>query len=107
MAVQPTQPERIGNRAGLGRARRTLSEPLESLKGDRISRPPVRPEDSVQISSTAETLHQASSDFQSSDADLSPERLQQVLNRISNGFYQRPEVRAEVARKIAQAFGNS
>jgi hypothetical protein len=106
MAVQPTQPDRIG-RSGLGRARRTLGDAPESLKGDRAPRPPVQPEDSVQISSTAETLHQASSDFQTSDADLSPERLKQVLNRISNGFYQRPEVRAEVARKLANSLGDS
>jgi hypothetical protein len=39
--------------------------------------------------------------------ELPPERLNLILKRTSNDFYQRPEVRAEVARKIARACGLS
>jgi hypothetical protein len=106
MAVQPTQPDRIGG-SGIGRARRTPGETPESARSDRGPRHPLPLGDSIEISRTAEELHQVSSDFLAEASELSPERLQQVLNRIADGFYLRPEVRAEVARKLAKALGES
>ena len=107
MAVQPTQPDRIGNRPGTGRARRTLGEAPDQLKGDRTLRPQRQPdEDSIEISTTAEMVMRMPPDILPQD-ELPPERLHLLLKRISTDFYQRPEVRAEVARKIAQASGLS
>jgi hypothetical protein len=77
------------------------------LTGDRPLRPQRQPEeDSIEISNTAELVLRMPPDILT-DTELSPERLQQVLSRISTDFYQRPDVRAEVARKIAQASGLS
>jgi hypothetical protein len=77
------------------------------LKGDRTLRPQRQPEeDSIEISTTAEMVLRMPPDILPED-ELPPERLHQVLNRISTDFYQRPEARAEVARKIALASGLS
>jgi hypothetical protein len=100
MAVQPTQPDRIGG-SNLGRARRTPEAATGQARVDRDGRRPVSTGDSIEISPAAEELHQVSANYEVGDSDLSPERLQQVLNRISQGFYLRPEVRAEVARRLA------
>lgn len=107
MAVQPTQPDRVGNRPAPGRARRTLGEAPDQLKGDRPLRPQRQPEeDSIEISSTAEMVTRMPPDILPHD-ELPPERLHLVLKRIATDFYQRPDVRAEVARKLAQASGLS
>ncbi len=38
---------------------------------------------------------------------LSPERMQTVLRRLADGFYDRAAVRKEVARRVALDTGNS
>ena len=106
MAVQPTQPDRIGG-SNVGRARRSPESPQDRDRVDRGAPRATAKGDSIEISTAAGQIQPVSSDYDLGESDLSPERLQQVLARVSEGFYLRPEVRAEVARKLAKVLADS
>lgn len=65
--------------------------------------PPTRTNggDDVQISTEARDL-QALGATQGGAPALAPDRLRQVLQRMSDGHYDRPEVQSEVVRRIAK-----
>jgi hypothetical protein len=106
MSVTPPGPGQIGG-SGLRRSRQTSGETQieDRARGAARSRP--RSEDSIEISETAEELGQTSSASGPTGLDDATEWLPQVLTRISDGFYHRPEVRAEVARRLGRVLGIS
>jgi hypothetical protein len=81
--------------------------------------PPVRPNaqpagpapvppasDKISLSAAARQLAaQAASGPQSGELQLSPERLKEVSQRVANGFYDRPDVVKETARRVAPDLG--
>jgi len=56
--------------------------------------PPI---DRVDLSEAAKAL--ADREEARPSGSLSPERLRDVVTRLASGFYDRPEVRAEIARR--------
>ena len=68
---------------------------------------PVRPaSDKVSLSDAGRQLAaQAASGVRTGELQLSPDRLQEVSQRVSNGFYDRPEVVKETARRVAPDLG--
>lgn len=57
--------------------------------------------DDVQISSHARELQQLGSSAQAAP-ELSPARMKQVLERMAEGHYDRPEVQSEVVRRLVR-----
>ncbi|KPJ92811.1 MAG: hypothetical protein AMS18_06550 [Gemmatimonas sp. SG8_17] len=57
--------------------------------------------DSVELSSAAQELHDVAGSGGPESNTLPIERLQEVLQRISDGFYDRPDVVDEVAKRVS------
>jgi hypothetical protein len=64
-----------------------------------------RPDDSVQLSAEARQASQAGSS--TSTSGLTAERLQEVLKRLTSGYYDNPQVIDKVARKVADELGGA
>jgi hypothetical protein len=64
-----------------------------------------RPDDSVQLSAEARQASQAGSS--TSTSGLTAERLQEVLKRLTSGYYDNPQVIDKVARKVADELGGT
>jgi len=60
--------------------------------------------DRVEVSDAARELA-AQATVSRAESTLEPARLRQVLDRVSRGFYERPEVRAEVTRRLSGDLG--
>jgi hypothetical protein len=63
---------------------------------------PAAKQDDVTISAQARELQQRDATGGGPSGELSPARLQEVLGRVSSGYYDRPQVQAVVVRGIAQ-----
>jgi hypothetical protein len=98
MTIQPTTPgstpttgtDRLDRKAPLSPAR-----PSDTSTSEVTSATP----DKVQISDAARGLLQNRLELVS---QLPPGRLREVLERLNNGFYDRPEVRRAVVESIAE-----
>ena len=56
--------------------------------------------DRVELSSVAQELRQLAAADRPETNTLSPDRMKEILQRITDGFYDRPEVIDEVARRL-------
>jgi hypothetical protein len=56
--------------------------------------------DRVELSPAAKELRELAAANRPEANTISPERMKQVLQRIADGFYDRPEVIDEVARRL-------
>jgi hypothetical protein len=100
MNVNPTQPDPTP-KSGTGRLRRAAPEPTARPSERRTTRSVEAQKDAIEISDAAREI---SASFDSSDIGelgLTPERQREILDRIADGFYQRPDVREEVLRRLA------
>jgi hypothetical protein len=102
MTVRPTSSGQIP-RPALGRTDRTAG----SAAAPRQAEPggPTAPgvsRDDVQISAQARQLQQLDSAARGPGGELSADRLRQVLGRMTDGHYDRPEVQEQVVRRIAR-----
>jgi hypothetical protein len=68
---------------------------------------PVRPAgDKVSLSDAGRHLAaQAAAGASTGELQLSPARLREVAQRVASGFYDRPEVVQETARRVAPDLG--
>ena len=104
MTINPTSPNgphRPLESAELDRSRARAAEvPLSTppAAGASDSSSTDR-EDSVQVSSEARALAQAS-EVRPPKSSLPPERLQQIGERLATGFYDRPEVIDDLAKRL-------
>ncbi len=57
--------------------------------------------DSVEVSADAKALSEQT-EARASQSSLPPERLKQIGERLASGHYDRPEVIAQVARRLIQ-----
>ena len=57
--------------------------------------------DDVQISAQARELQQMDTD-RATSGEIAPQRMRDVLGRISGGYYDQPHVRDEVVRRLSQ-----
>jgi hypothetical protein len=101
MTIQPTKPESTPT-AGTGRLDRKA--PLSPARPADISTPEVisATPDKVQISDAARGLQEQLQNRLQLVSQLPPGRLREVLERLNNGFYDRPEVRRAVVASIAE-----
>lgn len=101
MTVRPTP---SGQNPGLGISR--AQRPGVGATPQRASDPPPSPSqeirrDDVNISEHARELQQLGAS-PAPAPELSPARMKQVLERMSDGHYDRPEVQNEVVRRLAR-----
>ena len=100
MTVRPT-PSDPSPRPGIRRTDRPAAPSVPARSSD-----PAAPatsgtrRDDVQISSQARELQQMDTETRGPGGELSAERLKQVLGRVSDGHYDRPEVRDQVLHQL-------
>ena len=102
MTVRPTPSgqnqgpgiSRLGRAPGTGAPLRPGATPAPAS--------PAAKQDDVTISAQARELQQRDVSGGGPSGELSPERLQEVLGRVSSGYYDTPKVQAAVVRRIAQ-----
>jgi len=56
--------------------------------------------DKVELSSAAQELGEIAAANRPESNTLSPERMKEILGRIADGFYDKPEVIDEVAKRV-------
>lgn len=107
MTIDPTKSGNIplgGTRpdqAGQGQSARQSGQ-VRTVGAEASKPAPAAPpaQDSVNLSADARAVGQA--DQATSPAGLSRDRLQEVLQRLTSGYYDNPEVVAQVAAKVQQ-----
>ncbi|MBI5170983.1 MAG: flagellar biosynthesis anti-sigma factor FlgM [Candidatus Eisenbacteria bacterium] len=103
MTIRPPQPGQA-SRTPLSRAN-TSSAPAPAPRAAEGAPPagsaPAPRQDAVQISAQARSLQAAGHAAHEDAGALEPERLQQILQRMSDGHYDRPEVQDAVLKRIA------
>jgi hypothetical protein len=101
MTIQPTKPGSTPT-SGTGRLDRNAAlspaRPADTSTSEAASVTP----DQVHISDAARGLHEQLQNRIELVAQLPPGRLREVLERLNNGFYDRPEVRRAVVESIAE-----
>lgn len=104
MNLNPTIPD-PAQRPGAQRLRRSSHEPPARPSAD--TPPPLErdPKDAIEISPAAREIQGTMAHPDSSEIDLPPERLREILDRIRQGFYEQPEVRDALLRRLAQDLG--
>jgi hypothetical protein len=100
MTVRPT-PSDQPQRPGIRRTDRPVS-PGVPVRPSEPATPPVSGTrgDEVQISSQARELQQLDAATRGPGGELSAARMKEVLSRLSDGHYDRPEVRDQVLRQL-------
>lgn len=85
------------------RRKRAETVSPDSLLGGASPKTPdaILQPDRAEISGIARDLAHATHAERPEASDLPPERMQQILDRIASGFYEQPEVREAVVRRIA------
>jgi hypothetical protein len=120
MSVNPTNPSQPVQ-PGPGRlgdaAPGQPTKPGPGRPGEVAPAPPIRredkpaategqgPKDTVELSEAVRALQERLGIEASALSGLPPERLKLVLERLAQGFYDRPEVRDEVLRRLAGDLG--
>ncbi len=99
MNVNPTQPDPT-SRPGAGRLRRTAPEPIARPPERRDAQPVGAQKDAVEISEAAREFSASIEPIDAGEPGLTQERQREILDRIAQGFYRRPEVRGEVLRRL-------
>ena len=63
--------------------------------------------DTVEVSAASRSLIHNSESADRSGSTLSPERMRQVLDRIVNDYYDRADVRDQIARSLARELAST
>lgn len=104
MAIDPTKASGASpldrNRIDQANSNKSARQTGEQRAVRESSREAGSTDDSVQLS--AEARAASRSDASTSASGLSAERLQEILKRLSSGYYDSPQVRDQVASKIQQ-----
>ena len=108
MDIQPTAP---GRTSGTGPGRIDRAPTGAPVRPDGRSSPRLAPpgvkRDDIEISAVARDLQETAGSDAVAGSDLPPARMRQILDRIASGYYDRPEVRDQVLKSLADALGNN
>jgi hypothetical protein len=101
MSVRPTGSGQT-HRPAIDRASQPLPGVTPGRTADARSLPSGVPgRDDVRISDQARELQQADT-TRGPAGELSADRLKQVLGRVAGGYYDQPQVRGEVVRRLSR-----
>lgn len=92
----PVQPSRTGKPADTEAAERP------ETKKKHAQAVPDAVKDKVEFSSAAQELHELAGAGEIDTNTIPPERLRQILARMEEGFYDRPEVMDEIVRRASE-----
>jgi anti-sigma28 factor (negative regulator of flagellin synthesis) len=100
MTVEPTNRGQIQpSRTNTPRDATAGKQP--DAKAKEVSKTPNTVVDKVEVSSAAQELHELTGLKQIEANTIPPERMKEILQRISDGTYDKPEVIDEIARRLA------
>lgn len=104
MAIDPTKSSGASpldrNRLDQANSNQSARQTGQTRSVPESSREVGASEDQVQLSEEARAAARA--DTGDSASGLSAERLQEILKRLSSGYYDSPQVRGQVAQRIQQ-----
>jgi hypothetical protein len=103
MNVKPTHTGQTPQ-PGTGPLRET---PAASPARDRapVAAPRPATPDRVELSDVARKLNELLGAEEAGAPSLAPERLKKLLQRVAEGYYDRPEVREELLQRLASELG--
>jgi hypothetical protein len=106
MSINPTSPNGPNRPLDAAEAERSRARPAQSASpAPATSKEAVDPKDgsadSVQVSSEALDLAKTTG-ARPAKSSLPPERMQQIGHRLATGFYDRPDVVDELAKRLAK-----
>ena len=99
MNIHPTD-SGSASRPGAGRLKKSSASPEPRAGSTPRKRAARAARDNVEISDAAKQLLEATRSSGTTRSALSPDRMKQVLQRITNGFYNRPEIREAMLREL-------
>lgn len=106
MTVRPTQPGQTSS-SGLNRTGKTPAPATKAARAPQTPSPaaPVSPSshrDQLAISSEARDLQRLGGAAQDTTSELSADRMREVVKRMNDGHYDKPDVMDEVIRRMAK-----
>ena len=102
MSIRPTDPDQPRRAATLGETPSAV--PRREETPDAAPGAPVQRPNEVDLSEATHRLQEKLGLDSATVSRLPPERLRQVLERMSQGFYDRAEIRDQVLRGLAADF---
>ncbi len=107
MAIDPLK---SGGLPRAGQSRPRVEDTAAARNGAAGTGSPSTPApagDTVELSAASRSLVSSSEAADRSGPTLSPERMRQVLDRIVNDYYDRAEVRDQIARSLARELAST
>jgi hypothetical protein len=105
--IRPTQPGQTPQSgAGQLKGAGSSSPARADEKPAEAPSQPAAAQDSVQLSQTVRELQERLGLEAIPSGTLSPERLKEIVSRVADGHYDRPEVIAELARRLTGELGS-
>ena len=106
MTVRPTQPGQTSS-SGLTRTGKTPTPATPAARAPQTPLPatpssPASQGDRLAISSEARNLQQLGGAAQDTTSELSADRMREVVKRMNDGHYDKPDVMDEVIRRMAK-----
>lgn len=102
MTIRPTSSGQTP-RPGIRDAGRTSAPGAPTRPGESsVPAAPGAQRDGVHISAEARQLQQQDGSERGGASELGAERMKSILDRISSGWYERPEVRDQVLNRLAR-----
>ena len=98
MAIDPTKPSGIQPNLDAARLQRAKPVPAPEAPAKAAVESSAPAHDRVEVSAEARNL--AGSTGTGGTSSLSPERLKTILERLSTGFYDQPNVLDQVAQRV-------
>jgi hypothetical protein len=100
MTVEPTNRGQI-QPSRTSKPRDPVAGKTPEKKSQEVGKVPNTVVDKVEVSSTAKELHELIGSEQLDANTIPAERLKEILERISDGTYDKPEIIDEITRRIA------
>lgn len=104
MAIDPTKSSGASpldrSRVDQANSKQSARETTQNRSVRETGRESGAADDSVQLSDQARAASRA--EAETSASGLSSDRLQEILKRLSSGYYDSPQVRDQVAQRIQQ-----
>ncbi len=100
MTVEPTNRSHV-QPSKTSKPKDAAAEKQPDSKPKQASRIPNTVVDKVEVSSAAQELHELTGSEQIDANTVPTERMQEIVKRVADGFYDQPEVLDETAKRVA------
>ncbi|HTS88788.1 MAG TPA: hypothetical protein VMG41_09885 [Gemmatimonadales bacterium] len=107
MAIDPTKSGSVNPTGGARVDQTGANHPAVPAGQARQTTPPGSAPQGDQVQLSPEALAASNAEGTRSASGLSRDRLQEILQRLTSGYYNSPQVTAHVARKVAGELGGT